>query len=158
MRMETEIINTKNKETGFDYFIDQVAAYIKGEELEITAGVAPTQKKEIWEQIFKGNYLPMLKVNQNNNNEILGVQIALSFIQNLKAIHKSKPHKLALSQKNNKVYIWAEIADGDDETMEAILASVIDANFEHRDSGISLSPMIVEQSDNLSVPAHFKVL
>ncbi len=158
MRMETEIINTKNKETGFDYFIDQVAAYIKGEELEITAGVAPTQKKEIWEQILKGNYLPMLKVNQNNNNEILGVQIALSFIQNLKAIHKSKPHKLALSQKNNKVYIWAEIADGDDETMEAILASVIDANFEHRDSGISLSPMIVEQSDNLSVPAHFKVL
>ena len=158
MRMETEIINTKNKETGFDYFIDQVAAYVKGEELEITAGVAPTQKKEIWEQIFKGNYLPMLKVNQNNNNEILGVQIALSFIQNLKAIHKSKPHKLALSQKNNKVYIWAEIADGDDETMEAILASVIDANFEHRDSGISLSPMIVEQSDNLSVPAHFKVL
>ncbi len=156
--METEIINTKNKETGFDYFIDQVAAYIKGEELEITAGVAPTQKKEIWEQILKGNYLPMLKVNQNNNNEILGVQIALSFIQNLKAIHKSKPHKLALSQKNNKVYIWAEIADGDDETMEAILASVIDANFEHRDSGISLSPMIVEQSDNLSVPAHFKVL
>ena len=132
--METEIINTKNKETGFDYFIDQVAAYIKGEELEITAGVAPTQKKEIWEQILKGNYLPMLKVNQNNNNEILGVQIALSFIQNLKAIHKSKPHKLALSQKNNKVYIWAEIADGDDETMEAILASVIDANFEHRDS------------------------
>ena len=158
MRMETEIINTKNKETGFDYFIDQVAAYVKGEELEITAGVAPTQKKEIWEQILKGNYLPMLKVNQNNNNEILGVQIALSFIQNLKAIHKSKPHKLALSQKNNKVYIWAEIADGDDETMEAILASVIDANFEHRDSGISLSPMIVEQSDNLSVPAHFKVL
>lgn len=156
--METEIINTKNKETGFDYFIDQVAAYIKGEELEITAGVAPTQKKEIWEQILKGNYLPMLKVNQNNNNEILGVQIALSFIQNLKAIHKSKPHKLALSQKNNKVYIWAEIADGDDETMEAILASVIDANFEHRDSGISLSPMIVEQSDNLSVPSHFKVL
>lgn len=156
--METEIINTKNKETGFDYFIDQVAAYVKGEELEITAGVAPTQKKEIWEQILKGNYLPMLKVNQNNNNEILGVQIALSFIQNLKAIHKSKPHKLALSQKNNKVYIWAEIADGDDETMEAILASVIDANFEHRDSGISLSPMIVEQSDNLSVPAHFKVL
>ncbi len=44
--METEIINTKNKETGFDYFIDQVAAYIKGEELEITAGVAPTQKKK----------------------------------------------------------------------------------------------------------------
>lgn len=156
--MEPEIIITTNQETGFDYFIDQVAAYIKGEELEITAGVAPTQKKEIWEQIFKGNYLPMLKVNQNNNNEILGVQIALSFIQNLQATHKTKPHKLALSQKHNKVYIWAEIVDGDDETMEAILASVIDANFEHRDSGISLSPMIVEQSDNLSVPAHFKVL
>jgi len=156
--MEPEIIITTNQETGFDYFIDQVAAYIKGEELEITSGVAPTQKKEIWEQIFKGNYLPMLKVNQNNNNEILGVQIALSFIQNLQATHKTKPHKLALSQKHNKVYIWAEIADGDDEMMESILAAVIDANFEHRDSGMSLSPMIVEQSDKLSVPSHFKVL
>jgi hypothetical protein len=156
--MEPGIIITPNQETGFDYFIDQVAAYIKGEELEITAGVAPTQKKEIWEQIFKGNYLPMLKVNQNNNNEILGVQIALSFIQNLQATHKTKPHKLALSQKHNKVYIWAEIADGDDVMMESILAAVIDANFEHRDSGMSLSPMIVEQSDKLSVPSHFKVL
>jgi len=156
--MEPEIIITTNQETGFDYFIDQVAAYIKGEELEITAGVAPTQKKEIWEQIFKGNYLPMLKVNQNNNNEILGVQMALSFIQNLNETRKTMPKKLALSQKHNKVYIWAEIADGDDEMMESILAAVIDANFEHRDSGMSLSPMIVEQSDNLTVPSHFKVL
>ena len=95
MRMEPEIIITTNQETGFDYFIDQVAAYIKGEELEITAGVAPTQKKEIWEQIFKGNYLPMLKVNQNNNNEILGVQIALSFIQNLQVT------------QNEKLYLWS---------------------------------------------------
>jgi hypothetical protein len=156
--MEPILGTTINQQTTFDDIIDQIASYLKGEELEIETGVAPIGKKEIWEQIFKGNFLPMLKSNQIQNNEILGIHLALSFLQNLKKIHQNLPNKLALSQKNNKVFVWAEVPDNDDDMVDAVLASVIDANFEHRDGGLTISPMIVQESENLQVPPHYKLI
>ncbi|MBL7811947.1 MAG: hypothetical protein JNL57_06950 [Bacteroidetes bacterium] len=157
--MNPEIGTTiTNQESGFDQIIDQVVAYVKGEELEISSGVAPRHKQEIWEQLFKGNLLPMLKLQQNQNNEVLGAQLAIGFLRRLVLEYKTTPQKLALSQKNNKVYVWAEIQDDDEASMDAILAATIDTNFEHRDSGLTLSPMIVEQREMIPVPPHYKLL
>jgi hypothetical protein len=156
--MTPEINTTTIQESGFDQIINQVVAYIKGEELEISSGVAPHHKLEIWEQLFKGNIIPMVKAQQIHNNEVLGAQLAISFLRNLTIEHKIRPNKLALSQKNNKVHVWAEVKDADDAAMDAILSSIIDANFEHRDSGITISPMIVEESEHLPVPPQYKLL
>jgi len=151
-------ITTTNQESGFDQIIDQIVAYLKGEELEIAAGVAPNQKQEMWEQLFKGNLLPMLKIQQTQHHAVLGAQLAISFLRNLTAEQKIQVLKLAVSQKNNKVYIWAEIKDNDEALLEGILSSAMDANFEHRDSGLTLSPMVVEQREMIPVPPHYKLL
>lgn len=141
----------------YDQIIDEIASYIKGEELEIQSGIAPIQKQQIWENLFKGNFLPLIKSTQNQNNEMLGIQITISFLKKLTLEHKAVPLKLALSQKNNKIYVWAEIADNDEKTMDAILASIIDANYENMDGGITLSPMIVEQKEAIPVPPQYKM-
>jgi len=149
---------TTQQESGFDQIIEQVVAFLKGEELEIAAGIAPIQKQEMWEQLFKGNLLPMLKLHQTQHNAVLGAQLAITFLRNLTSDHKATPLKLAVSQKNNKVYVWAEIKDHDEPMFESILTSILDANFEHRDSGLTLSPMIVEQREMIPVPPHYKLL
>lgn len=156
--MEVRNDHAETQVSNFDKLIDGVVAYLKGEELAVTTGVAAPHIAENWSQLFKGNVMPMLKMHQEQTNEFFGAQLAFSFLKNLTQEHHARPGKLALSQRENKVYVWAEIANHDDAMMEAILQAVIDANFEHRDSGLTISPMIVEEWEQFPVPPQYKLI
>lgn len=144
--------------TQWNNVILQLTSFVKGEELEVESGIAGPLKKHMWESYFQGNVMPLMKESRQKSDEFFGMQIVFNFLEILKNEFNRMPKKLAVHHSGNKIYVWAEVLDNDTETTDAILYSVIDANYLNKENGISISTMIVEESENISVPSQYSII
>lgn len=68
------------------------------------------------------------------------------------------PLKLAFGISDNKILVWSEIEDDDEQTEDAILLAEAKINAQYHSKGIFISSIVVEKSDNLPVPPHYQIV
>lgn len=109
---------------------------------------------------FYSNFMP------GNENKLLqslrvgssGYFIQLGIKEYLKQVKSRKAHptKIAFSAGDAKILVWAEIKDDDSDTEDALIMSEAATNSELQQYGFSICSTIIEESDNLQVPPHYR--
>lgn len=150
--MNTTISNTEVNER-VEWF-DNLIAALRTHELQLETNTAPKEMVELYKSLMGNNIDEILKTNKTLTQQHFVSKIILEFINQL---GKNVPNKLAFDFNDSEVLVWAEINDND-ESQERILAraeSKVNAQFHQ--FGFDMETMVVEKSDNLSVPNHYKI-
>ena len=120
-------------------------------------------KNEILEEGKKDVYTAMMTGDQNFLHNYARNTSSTYFIQNMvdayfKELVKtnSKPNKLALELSNAKILVWAEIKEDDEIMEDALILTEAKINAAFSEYGFHVSSTIVEDSDGLEVPEHYR--
>jgi hypothetical protein len=68
------------------------------------------------------------------------------------------PDLIGLAIGHNEILVWCQINDDDDEMENNLFLAEAKANADQTNSGISISTTIVERSEIISIPSHYKLL
>lgn len=108
-------------------------------------------------------YRAMMEKNDNKVHLYAREASSMYFISNLVSSYlhevierKIALNKLALVLLNSKILVWAEIKDDDEDSEDSLILSAAKVNHEFCQYGFHLSYTIVDESDNIDIPEHYK--
>ena len=140
----------------FNQLINDVVAHIKTDKDNLASGDASKSTREFYISLKNGDNVSMAANARKSMSNIVVRDIVVSYI-NLLTEKNIEVLKLALDLSANKVLVWAEIKDNDENAEMALIRveSMINAIYSEK-TGIDIDSIIVEKSDNLPVPTHYK--
>jgi hypothetical protein len=153
----TTVSEDVNKhEVWFTDFIKQITDKIKSDKKSLELGEASPETISLYSNLSSGNPLGFASDARNSVSNAIIQEIIVSYF-NLIGEKKIAFTKLALDISTNKVLVWAEIEDNDEKSEMAIIRveSIINSIYSKK-TGIDLDSIIVEKSDNLTVPSHYQ--
>jgi hypothetical protein len=143
----------EKKETRSEWF-DNLIATLRTHELQLETNTATEEMKQFYADIMDNNLDDMLKMQKAAAQKYFVEKIIVAF---LRLLDKNIPLKLAFDFSDSEVLVWAEIEDNN-QAQEKILTraeSKINASF--HPYGFDMEMMIVESSDNVPIPNHYKI-
>lgn len=149
--------STSRHEEWFDKFISSINEGIKLDKKELEEGNASIEKRNFYQSLITGDTISALSISRNSVSQVLFKNIILDYLSTLPIEKiKSSINKLAFDLSTNKILIWTEIKDDDQEVENELLRaeSKINAKY-YSKSGICIDSTIIEESDRLPVPPHY---
>lgn len=84
-------------------------------------------------------------------------QILSVYIDEIRSL-TSMPDLIGLAIGHNEILVWCQINDDDEEMENNLFLAEAKANAAQINSGISISTTIVERSEKIFMPSHYKTL
>ena len=120
-------------------------------------------KNEILEEDKKKVYDALISGDQDFMHNYARQTSSAFFITNMVEAYfkeiiqaKSKPNKIALELSNSKILVWVEIVEDDQLMEDTLILAEAKINAYFSKYGFHISSTIVEDSDSLDVPEHYK--
>ena len=155
---KTNQSEVNDHEEWFAAFINEINEQIIADKKELESGEASKQTRDLYQGLATGNNVQVLSIMRNQASNLLIRNIIVGYIKTLRE-NQVNPLKLAFDLSDNKILVWAEIKD-EDETTEMLLIkveSIINGQFFDK-TKIYLDSIIVEESDKLPVPPHYRTI
>lgn len=138
-----------------EIWFDEMVQNLRYDQMLLETEIIGKEKKDIYnafitgDQDFLHNY-----ARQNSSNYFITKMVDFYFKDLIKT--KSKPCKIALELSNSKILVWVEIKDEDEIMENALILAEAKINSLFYQYGYHISSTIVESSDGLTVPEHYK--
>lgn len=137
-------------------WFDSLVESIRTDELLLEADAVSDRKKVFYEHAINGNTDELFRLQKNNTQQYFVTKIIISYAQHLASLN-IPIRKLAFYFNDSEVLVWVEINDNDEETEKALIMAEAKINADYYTYGFDMCSTIVEESDNLEIPAHYKV-
>ncbi|MES2809386.1 MAG: hypothetical protein V4619_12210 [Bacteroidota bacterium] len=135
-------------------WFDKFISHISVDKMMLETNTAPAQTDQFYRDIILENHTAMNSWARVNSTTYFIRKIVEDYLYELSA-SKALPQKLAFDFSDAKILVWAQIANSDDSTEDALILSEAKANAKYSDNGFYVSSTIVEESDNLIIPPHY---
>ena len=146
--------STNPKQANRAEWFDNLIASLRTHELQLETDTAPEEIKKAYD-IFMGDDLnAMFKLNKDTTQKYFVGKIIVDF---LKQLDKSLPLKLAFDFNDSEVLVWAEIDDNNEAQEKALARAESKINATYHPYGFDMEAMVVEKSDKLPIPNHYKI-
>ncbi|HEY8929205.1 MAG TPA: hypothetical protein VIM55_08450 [Mucilaginibacter sp.] len=116
--------------------------------------IASTETRQFYTDAISGNQEGMHNYARIQSSKYFISKIVNDYFKELQNF-KAEPKKLAFSFSEAKILVWAEIADEDESTEDALILSEAKANEKYSDNGFFVTSTIVETRDHLNPPSHY---
>ena len=151
------LIQNKNdfaKAEAKEWFKEQIEN-LKLDQLKLETGTASEHEENIYRDLIYGSSLDAHSRMRETASFELTKSMFLFFLQNVSKRQISVT-VLAFGVTTEKIFVWAEVEDGDWESEKKLLLASAETNasfFEK--TGIRIETTVVETSDNCKVPPHY---
>jgi len=135
-------------------WFDNLIATLRTHELQLDTNTAPKELVDLYKNLMGNNIDELLKTNKAFTQQHFVSKIVFEF---LKFLDKNLPAKLAFDFNDSEVLVWAEIEDNNDSQEKYLARAESKVNAMFHGYGFDMETMIVEKSDNLPIPNHYKV-
>jgi len=123
-------------------------------QIMLETDTASPEKKQFYNDAISGNELGLHSYARTQSTKYFIKNIVSDYFKELQKF-KLMPQRLAFDFSEAKILVWAQIADDDESTEDALILAEAEANAKYSDNGFYVSSTIVEESDNLKVPGHY---
>lgn len=148
------IEDNKKKESEKQAWFDELVATIRSHQLQLESNTASPELEKLYESIFSGSADELVK----QNKQIVQMHFIPKIIfEYTKLIKDSMPITLAFDFNDSELLVWAEINDDSFHQERELILSEAKINAKYHDLGFDMKSTIVECSDNLEVPNHYKI-
>lgn len=138
-------------------WFDQLIHHITTDKMLVKANLATTETQQFYDKIIFGDQLEVLGKMRSQTSKIFVTKLVLDYSALVRDTDV-KPHKLLITHNDSEVLIWAEIANDDEPTEIGLFKIEAKVNAKYHQHGFTISTTIVEQSDNIPAPPHYKDL
>src|SRR5699024_9479650 len=144
----------EDRQTDIQNWFDDFVATLRSHQIQLETETASKELREFYNPLFSGNPDQIISMNKEMIQKYYVEKIIVDYLH---SIQNCFPSKLAFDFNDSEVLVWAEI-DGDIEKMERNLI-LIEAkiNSKYHSQGFDMSTIIVESSDKLPIPNHYKI-
>jgi hypothetical protein len=134
----------------FDAFISHISV----DRMMMETKTAPKETDQFYKDMISENQTAIHSWARISSSTFFIRKLVEDYLSELYAF-KSLPQKLAFDFSDAKILVWAQIADNDDTTEDALILSEAKANAKYSENGFYVSSTIVEAGDNLNIPPHY---
>lgn len=146
-------IQTEAYNRWFDNLVDE----LRVDQLMIKADVLESHEKSMYDAMISDNQEYIHDYARKASSMFFFKSLVSSYIAEL-TDRKAQPIKLALDLSNSKLLVWAVINDDDETTENALILAAAKVNSDYGKYGFHISSTIVENSDNLPLPKHYRAI
>lgn len=151
--MNPQTSSTPKQSNRAEWF-DHLIAALRTHELQLETDTAPDELKKTYDLLMGNDIDEVLKMNKQTIQKHFVGKIIIDF---LKLLDKNLPAKLAFDFNDSEVLVWAEIEDNNEEQEKLLTRTESKINAQYHPFGFDMEAMIVEKSDALPIPNHYKV-
>jgi len=137
-----------------DKWFDGILNHLITDRMMLDTGVAPVKTEEFYNAAMHPDPSVMTK-SIREQTTLFFIQKLVQFYFKELTSYNIAPQKLAFDFSDAKILVWAQIADEDENSENALILSEAKANNEFFKNGFFVTTTIVEESDKLKVPAHY---
>lgn len=154
--MNTIQDSTQNEQTHFaDEWFDDIIESIRIDQLALQTNTASDEKKDFYEKAIAGNPEEFMLGFRSKSAQHFISTLVVDFVNELLR-RETRFTKLAFDYNQAKVLVWVEINDDDETSEDNLILSEAYINAKYAKKGFNLTLTILEKSDCLPVPAHYK--
>lgn len=153
--MVIENPNSIGQPVEMNAWFDEMVSNLRYDELLMNNGILDEDKKEVYSVMASGNQEKISYLARQASSAHFIVNMVDKYFKEL-IKSKRKPKKLALELSDSKILVWAEVAEDDDAMETALILAEAKVNANYSKYGFYISSTIVEESDGLAVPKHYK--
>lgn len=145
----------ENKESSLEAWFDDFVSSLRSHQLQLETETASQQLKTFYEGVMSASGDELAKMNKRFVQKYFVERIILEYI---KSIESYFPQKIAFDFNDSEVLVWAEIKDNSEELEKKLILAEATINAKYHSYGFDMNSIIVEESDNLEIPNHYKIL
>lgn len=146
-------INSQTNEV--NAWFDDMVSNLRYDEMLMDNGILNEEKKEVYNVMASGNQERISFLGKQSSSFYFIMNMVDKYLKELVKSNK-KPSKLALELSDSKILVWAEVEEDDEEMEKALILAEAKINAYYSKYGFYISSTIVENSDGLEVPVHYK--
>lgn len=143
-----------SKETSAELWFDELIATLRTHQLQLATDTASQGLKELYKILMNDNMDELFKVNKAHAQQYFVGQVILEY---LRLLDNKLPKKLAFDFNDSEVLVWAEIENNDEAQEKALARAESKINAKFHPYGFDMESLIVEASDNMQIPNHYKI-
>ena len=151
--MDTQVVTTDDISTWFNNLIELFKEDFK----QIKLGIAEPEKTDFYEAAMNNDYTKLSQMTRDMSNRHFIQLITKSYISELKS-NKCSFSVLAFDLNNDEILVWAVIDDNDEASEDLLWLTEAKINAQFHQYGFTISTTIIEKSDNIDVPSHYKIV
>lgn len=153
-----QTITQKNKSiTTESLWFDQLVNDIRVDEQLYANDLLTEPKKKMYNDLMTGNVEEMVKSLNENASKYYISNLLNDYITEIKQ-SKNNFKQIGLELSNKKILVWAELIDDDIATEKKLILAQAKVNAKYSEFGFSISSTIIEESDGLIIPSHYKLI
>lgn len=142
------------QKTEVEAWFDDVIATLRAHQLQLETDTAELNTKNFYEKLFGANENDLAHFSKAMAQKHFIPKIIMDYLHLLAG---EKPLKMAFDYNDSEVLVWAEIKEGDTELERKLLKAEAVVNAKYHNFGFDMETTIVEHSDHLPIPNHYKV-
>lgn len=142
---------------GKDEWFDEIIHNLKVDKFTISAGVASEETNQFYDVLKSGDALEIYLLHKNLSEKLI-IKNILNFYYHQLIEQNVDFEKVAFDFTNTELLAWFEIKDNDEQSEDKILMAEAITNAKFYQAGFTVSAMIVEKSDFIKIPSHYKVV
>lgn len=135
-------------------WFDEVISTLRAHQLQLETNTASPDVKRFYDIIFGSDPNDVAHIGKVLSQKHFIPRIIYDFIR---TIDDSALRKLAFDFNDSEVLVWAEISDDDEKAESTLLKAEAQLNAKYHPFGFDLETTIVEESDNIPIPNHYRV-
>lgn len=154
--METQTTEQTTTKTGtlFKSLVDslEISKYLYENDM------SPPKEKALIDAILEQNVNQQLSIIRGSTTEGCAALAYAEFIKEFGRRSKRPPEKLAVEMTGSKLLIWAEIKEGDEDLLDALLLADARTTTTMQEHSYATSIIVVDSEDHIDVPNHYQVV
>lgn len=148
--MDSTAVQNKKRTAWFDDLISTLRVH----EIQLDTETAHPEIKKLYDVIISENFDEMFRLNKVAAQEFFVKKIIVEY---LRLLGDTLPTKLAFDYNDSEVLVWAEIMNKQEDLERKLTLAEAKINAKFHPYGFDMESMIVEKSDGLRVPNHYKI-
>ena len=130
---------------------------IKADQFMLETGCAPQEKEDFYTDLITNNTDKIFSKLRQDSSQFYIQKIVFDYLSELNTKDK-KPLKLAFGISDSKILVWSEIEDNDESMEDILLICEAKVNGKYHQHGFYLNSTIIERSDKMPIPPHYKTI
>jgi ribosomal protein L16 Arg81 hydroxylase len=147
----TSNLTSNERSQWFDSFIGTLRAH----EMQLETQTATPQVQSLYQNLLSGNVENVVLAGKQQAKEFFVTKIIVDYFTEIQNISLAK---LAFDHNDSEVLVWIQISDNDFESENKLILAEAKVNARYHEFGYHICSVIVETSDQLPIPNHYKVI
>jgi hypothetical protein len=144
------VTNDSNK---IEYWFDELISTLSTHQLMLSTNTASESLNNFYSTLLSGNANEIANLSRSQTQRHFISSIILDYVEIIK---NNTPLKLAFNFNDSEVLVWAEINENDELKEKHLYLAEAKINAKYNQYGFDMTTMIVEDTDNISIPNHYK--